>query len=196
MTTYYVPIYGTSTVTIAADSNGELALSGGITFNNSPNSRPPIGEILIGDVTIPWTGRGGFYSRLSDVLNAEVETLLTAENVPVRFENDFRAPITSGTWCFSTVQYGPRERVDISARPARYRVRGALVISVLTQITDGMATLLGVVDTISDHFNSVTIGGITFRTPTVSQVGRSSDGMWWRVDITLPYQADELFTSR
>lgn len=200
MTTYYVPLDSTNTVVIPANASGKLVIYDGATaveFNNSPNSRPPIGEIPVGDLLVPWVGRGGFYSRLSDVLNAEVNQLLEVDNsITVRFENDFRVQPTSGTWCYSMIQYGPRERVDISARPARYRVRGNLIVSVLTQITDGMSSLLTIVDTISDHFNSVTISGITFRTPTVSQVGRSSDGLWWRVDISLPYIADELFTSR
>lgn len=85
---------------------------------------------------------------------------------------------------------GSAVQADIAESP-RHRHFGTLSADVFSPQGAGTAPALTLADSFAASFRSVTAGGITYRTPSMTTVG--SDGVWHQVNVSVPFYRDEVF---
>jgi len=130
-------------------------------------------------------GSSDSFEELGNNIRSYFDTNLTvAESLLTHFDN---APFTiqdGVIWARMSVQRGDRMTSEIGASPT-YRTVGRIVVSIFIPIELGDMDGLVLGDKVRGVFRTVTIKGVTFRSPTVRNTGR--DGSWWRVDVTVPF---------
>ena len=122
------------------------------------------------------------------------------------FGDEFRiahdnAPFTQPddeTWIRWSVLSGDSFAVSIGITP-RHRHTGIAVAQVFAPAGKGTRDALILADRIKTKFRSTTdstsVSGnsVVFKTPSISQIGRSGN-QWWQINVSCPYYADEFST--
>jgi len=71
-----------------------------------------------------------------------------------------------------------------------YRTPGIVIIQLFSKIEEGDRDALRLADKIKETFRSVTTSGVHFRTPYISNSGRT-DNKWWQINVYCPFYSDD-----
>ena len=122
-----------------------------------------------------------------------IDVVLCAQNVPTQFDNQdeddqFTKPSDS-IWARCSIFTASSTQVDICETP-RIRTLGTIIFNVFVPVGKGDKEAREFADIIKSKFRLVTVDDVLYRVPTISPVGR--DKTWWQVNVTCPYQFDEI----
>ena len=117
------------------------------------------------------------------------------KGLPTQYDNRMsNQPEGDGkTWCRLTVLPGNSNQataVNSTSGGQMFRSSGVFVAQLFTSLDAGDEGILTLADDVAKAFRATTHQGVTFRTPSVSRVGRA--GKWWQVNVTVPWYADSL----
>lgn len=97
-------------------------------------------------------------------------------------------PDKDALWVRFTVLEGDANQQSLGP-PRKFRTVGVAVGQVFALVDTGDRKALQVADKIKLAFRAISAGGVTYRTPSVKNVGRVD--RWWQVNVTCPFYADE-----
>ena len=107
-------------------------------------------------------------------------------DLPFVFENvAYKPPATLQAYARIYTVFGEKRLTQIGGTLKDYRRVGRLQVQLHSALNIGEALALELADLVELSFQSVSAGGITYRTPTTTTVG--ADGGWWRVDVSCPF---------
>ena len=99
----------------------------------------------------------------------------------------------SGTWVRLKIEGEDAEQRSVGAATRDYRSTGTIIAQVFSDLEAGDRAALDLADSIADAFRGGTTDPVTFEAPVVGAGVR--DGRWWRVDVEVPFTADEKVTA-
>lgn len=130
------------------------------------------------------------FEDMGDTIRSRVKTLVEdAQSIYVLYDNFPDAHADGVKYVRHTIIFGEGRQTGMGGT-RRWRTRGRSVKSVFVPMESGDEAALQLVDVIVAAFRSVTVSGVTFETPDVSQGRRS--GPYWQVDVACPFYADEV----
>ena len=119
---------------------------------------------------------------------------LSSFTVTKIYDNDLQTPPDDGSepWARMTILDGISEQADIGAGSSntRFRTPGVVQVAIHVPLRKGDGTAREIADLIMDDFRSVTVNGITYRTPYLQVIGLQ--GPYYRVDVNVPFYFDFL----
>jgi hypothetical protein len=126
-------------------------------------------------------------ARFERYIQVPFDIFVAYDNAPVD-ENQLDGKL----WARCTMVDGDGEQLTLG-KTKRFRTYGALVVQVFGPIGSGDAGIREVVDEIDQGvdenniclFRSVKADGLTWRTPSITNVGAS--GKWWQINVTCPF---------
>jgi hypothetical protein len=114
----------------------------------------------------------------------------SGESIPTVYDN---APADdqsdSSTWARVRILWG-ETLMPALGQQKTFRTVGRLLAQLYVPVENGDKAALELADSIRADFRAVTDTGVTFKSPSVSAVGREDN--WWRVDVSCPFYTDEL----
>lgn len=117
-----------------------------------------------------------------------------SDAVQVIYDNDLNEPPEGGDskWIRFTVLDGTTEQADIGAglNNTRFRTPGVAQAAIHVPLRKGDELAREIADSIGSGFRSVTVNGVTYRTPSLQVIG--VQGRWYRVDVNIPFYFDFL----
>lgn len=103
------------------------------------------------------------------------------------FDNE--AAPTRQTWARFSIRNADSQQADISTAP-RTRTVGVIIIQLFTTMGSLDGEIMRLADKAKNVFRLRTVDGITYREPTITTVG-AREG-WWQVNVTCPFEYDEI----
>lgn len=94
-------------------------------------------------------------------------------------------------YCRLSIIPGDSAQVTALCSPTggqQFRTAGIFIASIYFPHGDGDGDQVALAEQAAGKFKAQTVGGVTFRTPSISRVGRA--GKWWQVNVTCPWQFD------
>ena len=132
----------------------------------------------------------GLAETIASACRTRFNTKVAAPNaLTVQYDNHELAPPETSVWSRFHVLIGPIDRVQ-NGSPATYRATGLAQADFLALIESGTKTILDLADTTSNAFRSAHQGGVTFRSPSLSEMRREE--RWWVLSVFCPFFADEV----
>lgn len=126
----------------------------------------------------------------STIRNRFKTQVATPRTLPTQYDNHALAK-QADLWCRLSVLFGQSEQASIGSPASnRYRTVGIMTAQLFLPVGKGEKNLYVMADYIVAAFRSVTDTGVTFRTPSITQVGR--DESFWQVNVDCPFYADEI----
>lgn len=114
---------------------------------------------------------------------------------PISWPNRDFTPPESSEWIAVSIRAGDSQQIEIGSPTITHRHSGLVYVQIFSPIGKGDKAALDIADQIAALFRryrqSVTNGGIVFRTPTIRAVG--VDGAFFQVNVSVPYVRDFLF---
>lgn len=125
------------------------------------------------------------FEQIANHIRERYESQITVgESIDTQFDNaPFEIP-EGGLWSQCIVRFGDREVSELGAN-LKHRTIGMLVGTIFVPVETGERDGLQAADKVKDAFRLVTVKGVTFRAPTVRNVGRI--GPWWQISTTVPF---------
>lgn len=94
-------------------------------------------------------------------------------------------------WARLIVEESDRRKVELGPRPgARSRVFGSVVVQLFAPVGRGTEQLYELQSALEEAFDSKTVNGLVFATPSSRELGRSGD--WYQTTVSCPFHYDEL----
>ena len=117
------------------------------------------------------------------------EQVAGPESLPVAWDNA-APPATAGIalWARFSIRTGDTDAAELGGTP-RYRTVGVAFAQLFAPTAKGDAGLLTLADTVVAAFRGVRADGVTYRSPSLTPVGRSD--AWWQVNVELPFYYDD-----
>lgn len=117
-----------------------------------------------------------------------------ADAVQLIYDNDLSEPPTEddSKWVRFAILDGIAEQADIGAGSGntRFRAPGVATAAIHVPLRKGDKLAREIADSIASDFRSVTVNGVTYRTPYLQVIGLQ--GRWYRVDVNIPFYFDFL----
>ncbi len=111
-----------------------------------------------------------------------------ALSLPVQYDNaPFTQPADSA-WIRLSILPERAFMAEIGTTK-RFHIPVLSVASIFTPVETGDQPALSIADSITAAFRATTEGGITYRTPYVTNVGRSDK--WHQINVTIPAYAQD-----
>lgn len=112
-------------------------------------------------------------------------------SIPTHFDNapDLRDEAKDPIWIRFSIQAGERFRVGYGATKHFRWVGVAFAQIFYTKLKDGTAVPLERADQIREHFELTDQGGVNFKVPRVTQLGRQGDA--WVTNVEIPWYAED-----
>jgi len=155
-----------------------------IPFRSDFSTRPSLGSesgvtldaVEVGDSVRTWFG-----DQVEDVLS-----------IPTQYDDaPFDQP-DAARWVRFTIVEGGAIVAEKRGNNQAHRKTGLAIAQVFVPLGTGDGVALGTADTIADAFRSVTVDGISFRTPTLKTIGEGREGKWWQVNVSCPFSYEML----
>jgi len=115
-----------------------------------------------------------------------------AESVMVQYDNvgDFSPP-GSSVYVRLSIQHETSRQVETGGvNNRRFRLPGLITASVFGLPNVGTKSVIELADSIAAAFRGVSDSGITYRSPTVTKVGRQSVEDRYQIDVDVPFYSD------
>ncbi len=133
------------------------------------------------------------YEGIANTIRSRFKTLIAeVQSLPIQYDNqDFKIP-DNRLWARCNIKFGESRQVSIGggASGNRFRHVGLLMVQLFQPLDRGDKAALALADGIAGTFRGVTVSGVTFRTPSVQNVGRVNG--WWQVNVDCPFCADQI----
>lgn len=126
---------------------------------------------------------------ICNVIRARVKAQLATYTIA--YDNAAFTPPVTGAYLDVQVIFGEQIQVSLgSTGQKRFRQVGILNVGVNVPVNTGDADGLDIVDAITSAFRSITVSGVTFRTPSPLRIGQ--DGKYYRLAVQCPFYADHI----
>lgn len=130
------------------------------------------------------------WQALFNAIRSRFMTLVEqAIPISVQYDNAEFTPPDASSWVHFTVLPGATDLEELGAQKT-WRDTGTAVANVFVPLLLGDAAALAIAETIKQAFRGVSVGGVTYRSPSVRTVG-ATGGKWWQVSVSCPWYADE-----
>jgi|GEM_PF-4124629 hypothetical protein len=136
------------------------------------------------------------HEDVADAIRSTFETEIEiAETVYVQYDNEpdkFTDSLLAqggGVWIEHSILWGESIKVE---NPGTWRHVGVMQCKIYSEVDKGTAAGLAMYEKIKDAFRKTTVDGVTFTTPSLTQVGRS--GKWWVLIADTPFHANDVTT--
>jgi len=113
-------------------------------------------------------------------------TKVKATGYLVHYDNLHETP--TGLYIVASVIHGDARQVSIGQR-ARYRTDGVISLTIVGKVNIGDAETMEVASAIAMIFRGVSEGGLSYRVPRITKLGRVSGR--WQINVTCPWYADD-----
>lgn len=114
---------------------------------------------------------------------------LETPDLPTEYDNAKIEHPKDSIWARVNIRNGNTDHVQIG-KPNTWRNNGVLIVQLFGPINTGMAQLNILADKVVVAFRRVTAGGVTYRSPSKQQLGRTRD--WWQINVNCPFFADTM----
>lgn len=111
---------------------------------------------------------------------------------PIRWPNIASAP-TEESHVEPVVNRAEAFNASVSAASKLVRHPGLLTLNIRVPLGGGDVVALDYADELAALFRNVTVDSITFRAPTVRDLG--PEGAWYRVQVDCPFYRDSIFNA-
>lgn len=115
--------------------------------------------------------------------------ITVALSLPTQFDNENFEPPDNDVWCRFTLLPAATDQLELG-QPATFRTLGRAMALIFLPLATGDVVALSLADSISAAFRSLTAAGVTYFSPSVTQVGRS--GSWWQLNVDIPFYVEDL----
>lgn len=134
----------------------------------------------------------GFYENLGFVTRGRFrDNVALIQSLPTQYDNEEFTPPDDELWCRLTLLIGTSMQADFGDPDAiRSRTTGILIAQLFVPLGMSDQPALAMAGLIDAEFKTLTVDGVTYRKPYVSQRGRS--GKWHQVNVTCPFYADDV----
>jgi hypothetical protein len=130
------------------------------------------------------------FETVSNTIRSRFKTeVADVESISVQYDNSPKITLTEAIWARWKIRPGVSMQADFGSSTKRHRTFGLAIAQVFAPVNSGTKDLLSVIDTIVAAFKAVQDGTVVFRTPSVSNIGRT--GKWWQMNVECPWQVDE-----
>jgi len=127
------------------------------------------------------------FKEISNLITTNFNTLATANNWTVRYDNDPRDTPNNVNWLKININFGDSSQYEIGVQS--YRIVGIFTIQIFTKIGVGIADGLDIANIIVDNFTNLVLdNGIRFSVPDIKNVGR--DGNLWQINVNCNFVID------
>lgn len=132
------------------------------------------------------------YAAIHNAVRSRFKTLVTdTQSVATAFDNaPFSEPGPATLWVRWTVLDGQTDQVSLPSPTARIRRTGVGIANIFAPLEQGTAGAIALADTIAAAFRRVTADGVTYFTPSITQIGRDKSS--WQINVTCPWYSDVL----
>lgn len=129
--------------------------------------------------------------QLANTIQARFAARVAApQSLATIYDNDPTPPPADGSlWCRFTVLDGASRRVTVGVK--EYRTAGVAIAQLFGPLGEGTHTQRQIADAIVSAFQDQTAGGVWYGVPTVSNIGKTSQGNY-QINVTCPFQADSV----
>jgi hypothetical protein len=111
------------------------------------------------------------------------------EQLLVEFPNTPFTQPDKDMWMRFRILWGDSFQATLGARK-RHRTPSVMEIQIFEPVEGGDGKSLCLADKIKTLFRSTTVNGITWRTPSLANVGR--DEQWWQTNVSCPFYFDDV----
>lgn len=116
---------------------------------------------------------------------ADTQSLLT------QYDNQDFTPPNQTVWARLTILPGESFQVSNGGpNGKRFRTPGIMIVQIFLPFGQGDKAGLELADVIKTAFRSKNVDSITYRTPSVSTVGKT--GPWWQINVRCPFYNDDI----
>jgi hypothetical protein len=132
------------------------------------------------------------FETISNTVNARFKTEIEdALSVDVAYDNFPYEPTAGTKWIRFAVLPERAFQAEMGGTK-RWHLPGLAVASIFLPLDTGHKVALEISDSIVTAFRSQTVSAITYRTPTVTNIGRTPDGAWHQTDCSIPFYAQDV----
>ncbi len=126
------------------------------------------------------------HETLHNAIRTRIEDNLKA--YPLAFDNvDVEEMNHTGLWIRAKIIQGETVQASLGASK-RFRTVGVVMFQIFTPLRQGDREALKIADKIVALFRSITVDEVTYKTPSVKNVGR--DGKWHQINASCPFYYD------
>jgi hypothetical protein len=119
------------------------------------------------------------------------QNVASVEELTVEYPNSPLAKAPSDSmWCRFAINWGDSNQVTLGAQKRHRTVGIDDQFKSSLRFRRATVTPLALGDRIKKLFRSVTVNGITWRTPSLASVGR--DEQWWQTNVSCPFYFDDV----
>ena len=130
---------------------------------------------------------------LQNAANSRFKTMVEdPESVPTQYDNfPFERPADK-LWVRWSILPGTSDQVSTGggAGSDRFRTPGVCRATIFAPVESGTKKSHDLAKLIVAAFRAVTASGVTYRTPSVTNIGRN--GKWWVTDVEVPFYTDTI----
>ena len=128
---------------------------------------------------------------LHNTIRGRFQTVVaTPLSLPTAYDNAAFTRPQAAPWARWTVLPGESFQASFGGATNRYRTPGVAVAQLFVPIETGDKVALEMAQAVKAAFRGVAVGGVTFREPSVTRVGRVDDE--YQINVTCPWQADDI----
>ena len=110
----------------------------------------------------------------------------------VIYDNDGRPqPGTDRVWIHAAIRPCESRQITMGDSSRVFRHIGVVAFEVFQRNGTGTASAAFFCDRIASRFRGVTASGVTYQTPVVSIAGTDDGGQWFKMNVRVPWYADD-----
>ena len=128
------------------------------------------------------------FELAQQALENRMSALWTA--TPLQYDNTKFVPPVNAPWVRMAILDGDSSQISLGGSNRTVRAVGLLTFQIFSPAASGGRISSRLVDQLTALWRMVTVGGILFRTPSVTRVGDAGNG-WYQVNVSIPFQRDE-----
>lgn len=91
-------------------------------------------------------------------------------------------------WIRAKIVYAENMQMDIGDDTKRFRIPGVIMFQIFVPENEGTGKGIQVADEIGGNFRCLTASSVTYKTPSVKNVGR--DRGWYQINVSCPFYYD------
>lgn len=130
------------------------------------------------------------YEALENVIRKRFNDNMMG-SLAIVFDNQDVDSKQQDIWCRVNIRPGESIQADLGANK-RFRVPGIMIVQIFNRTGLGTRAINVIVDRINGFFRAITVGGVTYQTPSVTHLGANKG--WYQVNIACPWYSDDVET--
>jgi len=134
------------------------------------------------------------FEAVANTIRSRFEAqVAVAESLTTQYDNQ-RLPDNvdvNSAWCRFAIKLGDGLLTEIGGSKT-HRYPGVAIAQLFVPIHHGDREGLRLADVIKTAFRAVTVSGVTFRTPSVNNLGLETEKKWWQINVSCPFYFNEI----